>query len=272
MEFLGRHSRPRGSRDAFTLIELVGVLAIIGILAAALAPNVVRSIERAAARAERDSLAALGQSLEAHLLDRRQLPDPANWAADLSAFAELSESAVAENRRGVARVYIEDPAEDPAQRVLILSSLRPSPSLPAASSISTAAKFQSLWDTPDGAVPDIASWSGWSSWQSVPNAADYLAIQRVNLRPIHLDELRPRDVALNNTTSQTASYQLLDADGNALGSAAIPPETVAHLQNLAKGDRVDVFGDAAGTNLVYSFIVAGESRSFDLSDWIDGNP
>ena len=67
----GRSSYPN---DGFTLIELIGVLAIMTILAGVIAPNALQSIERAAIRAEHQTLANLGEQVELYLRDQGALP------------------------------------------------------------------------------------------------------------------------------------------------------------------------------------------------------
>ena len=53
-------SRVRGAAG-FTLIEMIGVLAIMAVLASVLVPNVLHTLDRAALSAEATTLANLGE-------------------------------------------------------------------------------------------------------------------------------------------------------------------------------------------------------------------
>ena len=51
-------------QKGFTLIEMIGVLAIMAILAAVITPNALRTLDRAAIRAEADTLHNLGDQVK----------------------------------------------------------------------------------------------------------------------------------------------------------------------------------------------------------------
>ncbi len=259
---------PSSRRSGFTLLEMIGVLAIIGVLATLMAPNAIKAIDRAATRSEAAALGTLADGLRQYLIDNEALPSAASWTADLSPYAELSASSLAANSRSNGRVLIYDPATSPAQRAIFLSSMRSGLALPTAANINTPARFQALWDTADGAIPPTSSWASWSAWNAVANAGDYLLIERINLRSVYLDELKTSAVAINNTTAGSVSYEIQDRDGNQLANAVIGAGGSALLDNLSKGDRVLIYGDASYSSLVYSYIAEGDDKSFDLSDWI----
>ena len=259
-------------RNGFTLIEMIGVLAIIGVLATLMAPNAIRAIDRAAVKAEAATLATLAHSLKSYLAENAALPANASWTTALATYTDLNASSLATNKRQVARVLIYDPASVPAPRALFLSGLRGGLTLPSSSNINTAARFAALWDTPDGEIPPTSSWSAWSTWNAVSGSADYLLIERVNLKPIYLDELRPSSVALNNTTATPTSYEVYNRAGTKLAQSPIAPGASILLSQLAKGDRVLVYANASYANLAYTHICEGQDTSFDLSDWIASAP
>ncbi len=258
-------------KTGFTLLEMIAVMAIIGILAATLAPNALRSIDRAAARAEAAALQDIAASLETYLIETKTLPTTSNWHAQLAHYTDRGSAALQKNSRQQTRTLILDTSSSPAPRAIFLSSMRVGLAAPPASSINTATKFQTLWDTPEHALPDASTWSGWSKWRAVEGSEDSLLIQRVNLRPIYADQLKTANIVLNNPNAATHSYRLYDASGSLVSSAAISPTSVVSLSSLARGDRIDFYSGASYSGLVYSYIVQGDDKSFDLSEWIDGS-
>lgn len=247
---------------------MIGVLAVIGILAATLAPNAIRAIERASNQSESASVSHLGNSVRNYVIDTGSLPSSANWDTELAGYTELSSIDIQTNRRGIDRVLILDPASSPSERIIILSNMRNNLNLPTAGNINSSTRFQALWDSPNGTIPSTASWNGWNNWNNVHNAEDFLHIERVNLKPIYMDELKLSNVSINNPSASTTSYQLLDSTSTLLASGPIGSGGTVSLTNLSKGDRIDFFSDAGSTTLIYSYIIEGEDRSFDFSDWI----
>ncbi|MFT5467006.1 MAG: prepilin-type N-terminal cleavage/methylation domain-containing protein [Verrucomicrobiales bacterium] len=182
-----------GSRG-FSLLELVGVLAIVAILASVMAPPLIQQIERTMAAHERDELAILAQGLKDSILKTKRIPDVTEWVAAASAEVGWPEIDVLVNDWRSSRVYLIDPAlrvgpvdgqlpyeqtssgsiKPESPRILILSSLDPTKALPVSSGTPDAAVFDTIWDTNEGAVPE--GWIG--RWV---DAGDDLKIQRIHL-------------------------------------------------------------------------------------------
>jgi hypothetical protein len=187
-----------GKRPAagFSLVGLVGALAVVAILAAAITPRVIKQVDRTNWVKETADLATLADGLKQQVVRTKSVPSAAGCIALLSEELALSPVQVATNRVGRARAILIDPllsigstttgslpyiqgsngvASAPANvRVLIVSSL----SRPLPATVWTPAQpvFTNLWDTPEGAVPSL--WSG--TWDG--RGAD-LKIQRLDLRP-----------------------------------------------------------------------------------------
>jgi Tfp pilus assembly protein PilE len=196
--------------SAFTLLELLGVLAIMTILATVLVASFVRTQDTAARNAELENLETIAGGLKDYIRRSKSIPahtnspSVTNWVAAIAAELGWHNNEVSANGRNIARAFIIDPglqigmpgvmlpyaqtisgSIQPANaRVAILSSI--SQSLPVNSGVAaSAAEFNELWSTADGSAP--ANWP--SHWQGHGND---LIIQRVNLASLF------RRLVLNN--------------------------------------------------------------------------
>src|SRR5262245_23178464 len=95
--------------SALTLIEMIGILAVIALLAATLVPSFVRQLDRVAADQERVALKTLGDALQRSILRHRYVPGAGDWSAAIAAEAGLNTSAVTVNARNRTRYFLIDP-------------------------------------------------------------------------------------------------------------------------------------------------------------------
>ena len=104
---MGRVDRARG----FTLLEIIAVLAIMGVLASVAAPAIIRSIDDGFAAAEEQTLAALGEALATYVRENKRIPsrNPDSWSAALTEFVDLSQTRLRENDRSFQRAIYFDP-------------------------------------------------------------------------------------------------------------------------------------------------------------------
>jgi prepilin-type N-terminal cleavage/methylation domain-containing protein len=182
----------------FSLIELIGVLAVIAILAAALAPSFVRPMDKTAGDLESAALKSIGDAFQQSILRTRYIPSEADWATAVATEWGVDTAAVTINARRQPRFFLIDPNLSIAgaglpyrqtnsgavnfpssPRVMILSSV--GNPLPAGivSGVATAANFTNIWNAADGAVPAGApAFSGWAG------GGDDLKVQRVDLSPL----------------------------------------------------------------------------------------
>lgn len=180
-----------------TLIELIGVLAIIAVLAALLIPSAIRFLDRVASEKETATLTSLGDALSTGIIRTRQVPAAANWASFIAAEAGMDAGAVTQNLRRQQRAFLHHPTSwfatttlpyyqtnnsppgltaPPADaRALIVSSL--GAALPALDNND----FDALWNNADMSLPAAAPWTTWSG------RADDVQIQRVNLAPLFVN-------------------------------------------------------------------------------------
>lgn len=259
------HLSRRPSR-AFTLIELIGVLAIIAIMASVLAPTTLRSLSRAARDAERSTLHNLADQVRFFLRTTNRLPgvgqpaQPANmppaWALDLATVAGSSAQDLWKNSRGVPRTFLLEPGT-PTPRAMVLSCLRTDTQLNLPpSGVLSANAFDLIWQTADGSVPPVASWNGWNAWNTQAAGED-LIIGRMSLQETQA-ALVAFTVHLNHSSGRSG-YAVLPSGPSGILNA--PPQTQT-LTGLHRGDRVDL-SDSTG-RVIYSFVVIDHDQSFDF--------
>lgn len=189
------------NRDGFTLLEMIGVLAVMAIISALMAPVVVQSLDLAVRNREVSELGAMAAALQSGIPRQGRIPDPnpANTPPDLQNFVAtemgVSLNQVTNNSRNIGRVFVDDPnaslfgfrqlnapnvrpnwltSPPGSLRLLIISSL--SERLPDYSSIKAA--FDLTWTTPDKTKPSGGVWTSWAG------AGEDLIIQRVDLTPL----------------------------------------------------------------------------------------
>ena len=208
-------SNDLGRVAGFTLIEVIGALAVLAILASLLVPVVVRQIDNAAWNQEVTNLGAISNAIVLQVLRNKTIPSTNTWFSDAAKWLDMSPAGVASNPRGYARQYLVDttgwlgnPAAYNPQstngtgamvpskaRIILLSNIGSAVPAPPPS-------FDDLWNTPDRMVP--GSWAGWNG------KAEDLVVQRINLQPLfhHV-------ILYNRDTNNFIAYFSIDTNGPA---------------------------------------------------------
>src|SRR5438309_7273336 len=91
--------RSPASGRAFSLIELIGVLAVIAILAAVLAPSLIRQMDRIAGEQESAALKSLSDALQQSVLRKRYIPGASDWATNIATELGVEVASVTANSR-----------------------------------------------------------------------------------------------------------------------------------------------------------------------------
>jgi prepilin-type N-terminal cleavage/methylation domain-containing protein len=259
--------------SGFTLIEMIGVIAIMSILAAILAPNALRSLDRAAISAEAETLHNLGEQVKLSFRSNGWIPGmkpvvfpaiPPSWDQDIGSFADMNSVDILTNKRQIARVYVIEPAILPAvpTRALLLSSMRSGVPLgPAA----TAAAFTAVWNWNTSDLVASPPPAGWAAWNT--NNIEFLVIERVSVQAIYMT------IKLtNNSTTTDAGFRIVPAFGlpplieqKIPAKTAFPPVTLT-MRPKEQLNLYNVYSAVPGPMPDYSYAVSSGSKVFDFTD------
>ncbi|MDX2186325.1 MAG: type II secretion system protein [Opitutaceae bacterium] len=255
------------SKLAFSLIEMIGVMAIMAILASVIVPTTLLTIERAAVRAEKATLRTLGAGVIDFVRFNSRVPTTSTnppaypaalpWATDITTpqqFVTESAANLRRNPRNVDRILLVDTSGG-NYRALLISGMRSGVALPSLANLNSTAAFDAVWNTADYGVP--ANGTGiWAAWAAL---GEYLCIERINLMP-HLQDIT---VVLQNSGASAVSYEVLRPNGTTFTArttfaAGASPRTL-----LTKvGQRVNLYSDAVSATPAFSYVVTPGGRTF----------
>src|SRR6266536_5864481 len=94
---------------AFSLIEMIGVLAVIAILAATLAPSFVRQMDKTAGDQESAALKSFDDALQSSIMRSRYIPSATDWASRVATELGVDTTAVTDSPRRQPRFFLIDP-------------------------------------------------------------------------------------------------------------------------------------------------------------------
>jgi prepilin-type N-terminal cleavage/methylation domain-containing protein len=206
----------------FSLTELLGVLAILGIFAGILVPAVVRRADRAAWIKETYDMGAISNAITLQILRDYSISNQAGWATPVANWTKRTVSQVSTNNRRFARLFFYDQGGWMANtpfiqtnagtgavvplnaRIAIVSTI--AKALPYTNGPLSTPNFNSIWNSTQGTKPSF-----FSSWTGNP---DDLVVQRVTLDPLfHRLILCNRDK--NGSVTPAFSINSTNTDPNA---------------------------------------------------------
>ncbi len=261
-------NRPPSPRSGFTLIEFIGVLAILAIVAGIFATSLVGRLKRASRESEATSVSTMTEALRTRILRTQFIPALADIPQAIAEELSVPISKVEGSLAGFPRVFLIDPAlqlgsptggsrtlpfqqtvfgsiQPASPRFMLVSSL--SSPLPITNPVSSST-FTSVWGNAAGTIP-----SGWSTWKG---ESDDLRIGRIDFR-----SLFHRVVFNNLDPANPATYSI----GAPTNSLSIPVSQRLQTFFLATSALNLHFAD--GTVQTREFIRADTSFIFENGRW-----
>ncbi len=261
---------------------MVGVLAVIAILATALAPAFVRQMDKTSGDQESAILKSFGDALQQSIMRNRSIPSAANWASTVATELGVDLAAVTTGSRRQPRFFLIDPNlninntavtaagnGDPAlpytqtsdgsinipvsPRVLILSSIGPALPGGIVSGVATAANFTNIWNSTDGIVPAAPVFTSWTG------SGDDLKVQRIDLAPLFVELL----LTQNASVGANPRYSV---DSTSWASAIEVPKT-NFIQKYFIQNSVLALHDNTGVLDSQQILIRNNSFIYDQNVW-----
>jgi hypothetical protein len=250
---------------------MIGVMAAIALLGLALAPVLIKQLDRFAWEKETSQLKAFADGFRQGVLKTKSIPNQTGWDQMIATNLGLEISQVRTTERGQARVFLIDPAfqidanvglnpsyvqnangvtNQPVNaRLLMVSSLAKAlpTNLVSGVAASTAA-FSNIWVVAEGSVPAGWTWNG---------RGEDLAVQRIHLADVFLRLELNRD----EVGGSGGRYSIEGASTN-----GVPGPGPAYGAYFIDGTQLRLYDDA--NYLEYSEILhRSQSFFFVLGTW-----
>ncbi|PCI09355.1 MAG: hypothetical protein COB77_00100 [Gammaproteobacteria bacterium] len=193
------------SQKGFTLMEIIGVMAIMAILAGTLSPNIADSLNRAYADAEIQNMEVIADSLNRYILQEKRIPsgNTSSWVKALSSFSTFTNEEIEYNSKGYRRQLIFDPrffshSDKKFSGFVQSKGLFEAPVSPRVLLVSDMTRH----------VPSISNSSKVFNaiWNQAKNSK-FIESNNVKIKRIHLSSKFHR-VILSNQNKSNAYYQL----------------------------------------------------------------
>lgn len=211
----GAECHDPGQQTAFTMVEILGVIAILFLLAMAVQPAVMKELDIVARGQERTNLVTIASGLQSYAIVNHGIPGTNTMASAIASELGWLTATVQTNALGCPRVFLVDPARPspsvgtnltlpftqaaagptspPVNRVLIVTTMRTVlPASVTSGCTTNAVAFSNLWVSVDGTTP-----AGWTD-----GAWDDIMVQRVNLGRLFVQ------VILNSSSVTNGQYSI----------------------------------------------------------------
>src|SRR6516164_8866761 len=97
-----------GALLAFSLIEFVGVMAVVAIVTAMAAPLVVRQADKSVLATEVTELSSISNSLWLQIVRNKAVPDETTWDTVAASWMARPTTQIRTNPRGFQRAFVSD--------------------------------------------------------------------------------------------------------------------------------------------------------------------
>lgn len=216
---------PASGRRGFTLVEMIGVLTVIMILAAAVVPALLAQLDRALRAREERRMIELAEAFKRVAMLEHRVPGRSTVFADVANVLGWTTDQASTTENGNARVLMVDPSlrlgtgsgatlpytqtaagsiKPVRPRVMLISSVG-SPLPSAITGTPSQTTFDRLWGAADGAVP-----SGWTSGGDFED----IIIQRINFDSLFTQ------LILNRTPTGSTPRHAIDDGATQVASSA----------------------------------------------------
>lgn len=207
----------------FSVVEIVGVMCVLMILALMVSPSMLRQLEEQARRKEAETLSQITRALREYVLSTRQVPAVATVPTNVAQVLGWPVGLVVTNAFRNPRVFLYDPtlrlgattastlpytqgaygvSNLAGARMLVMSSLSGAlPAIIASPGTNATTVFNAVWNTADGTMP--AGWTWGGRWEDIK-------VQRLNLAPLFTQ------VVLNNNTATLGRFSIDNTAGHVL--------------------------------------------------------
>jgi hypothetical protein len=241
-----------------TLVECIGVLAILAVIAGLMLPVMLRHLDGLASEVETATLKKLGDALQDSIRRNHYIPTYTNWASVVAAEAGMDIGTVTNNARSRLRVCWIDSSgwlstnlpytqtytgttNLPANaRIMLVSSV--GRNLPISSAMPNATDFSDLWNTPEGTIPSSGPWVGWTS------SPKDVKIQRVNLSPLFFN------MVLSTYTGSTNGQYAVD------GGALYPvPRGAGMASYFLQGTLLTLYSGSPSNTLASTQLISQDT-------------
>ena len=261
------------SRRGYALLLILMLVAVTGVLASVLVPDLVRQSMRIHAKEEEGTLALIGKGLRLSILRTQTVPGKTNWVDAVVRETELNRLEVTQvyphfpSDTNTQRIYLIHPSWTPSSgsgllpyhqspegvgfsttqaptihtRLMVVSNTRRELALPMASGVASATQFDQLWEWAYDPVLKSPP-AGWpSSWSG---KADGLHLERLDLADY-----------FHTLTLKNLNYSL---------DKSYPFENVTTevRRHMLRGSLLEVFRHSG---VLYASFIVNKDRSFDLT-------
>ena len=263
-----------------TLIEMIGALAVLAILAAVLVPAFVRQMDKMASDQELASFKSMSDALQQSIIRNRYIPSYTNWAPVVATELGMDVADVLTNPRHQPRVFLIDPALQvgangaalpyqqtvtgsmvtnaggiipPVSPRVILMSTIGQPMANAVSGVPSASDFNAIWDWNDAsATPPAATLlSGFTRGED-------LKVQRINLSPLFLH------LVVGTYSSTGLGQYAIDLEKNGVTNSA--PTGAGYESYYVRGTVLNLLTQT-GVQDTRSILYSDSSYVYDQGVW-----